>query len=32
MNTIRDISPDEFTKWLVVFICIVLVWNWPHKE
>ncbi len=32
MNTIRDISPDEFTLWLVVFIFIVLVWNWPYKE
>ncbi len=32
MNTIRDISPDEFTLWLVFFICIVLVWNWPYKE
>lgn len=32
MNTIRDISPGELTLWLVVFICIVLVWNWPYKE
>jgi len=32
MNTISDISPGEFTLWLVVFICIVLVWNWPYKE
>lgn len=32
MNTIRDISPGEFTLWLAFFILIVLVWNWPHKE
>lgn len=32
MNTLSDISPDEFTLWLAIFICIVLVWNWPHKE
>lgn len=32
MNTIRDISPGEFTLWLAFFICIVLVWNWPPKE
>ncbi len=32
MNIISDISPDEFTLWLVVFVCIVLVWNWPYKE
>jgi len=32
MNTIRDISPGELLIWLVVFICIVLVWNWPYKE
>jgi len=31
MNTLSDISPDEFTLWLFVFICIVLVWNWPYK-
>lgn len=32
MNTICDITPGEFTLWLVVFIFIVLVWNWPYKE
>lgn len=32
MNTISGISTDEFTLRLVVFICIVLVWNWPYKE
>lgn len=32
MNTLHDISCGEFTLWLVVFICIVLVWNWPYKE
>lgn len=32
MNTISDISHGEFLKWLAVFICIVLVWNWPYKE
>lgn len=32
MNTLPDISPGEFTLWLVVFIFIVLVWNWPYKE
>ncbi len=31
MNTICDITPGEF-MWLVVFICIVLAWNWPYKE
>jgi len=31
MNTIRDISPDEFFIWLAAFICIVLVWNWLYK-
>jgi len=29
MSTICDITPGEFFSWLVVFICIVLVWNWP---
>jgi hypothetical protein len=29
MNTICDITPGEFTLWLVVFIFIVLVWNCP---
>ncbi len=32
MNTLSDISPGELTLWLVVFICIVLVWYWPDKE
>lgn len=32
MNTLPDISPGEFLTWLVVFIFIVLVWNWPDKE
>lgn len=32
MNTLPDITPGEFTLWLVVFIFIVLVWNWPYKE
>jgi len=32
MNTICDITPGEFTLWLVFFIFIVLVWNWPYKE
>ncbi len=32
MNTIREISPGEFTLWLALFICIVLVWNWQYKE
>lgn len=32
MNTICDITPGELTQWLVVFIFIVLVWNWPYKE
>jgi len=30
MNTLPDITPGEFTLWLVVFICIVLVWNWKY--
>ncbi|MDF9909561.1 UNVERIFIED_ORG: hypothetical protein OKW14_001487 [Pantoea brenneri] len=32
MNALPDITPGEFTLWLVVFIFIVLVWNWPYKE
>ena len=32
MNTLPDISPGEFTLWLIVFIYIVLVWNWPYQE
>lgn len=32
MNALPNISPGEFTLWLAVFILILLVWNWPHKE